>query len=44
MKVGDFWLPARNESVSYIRLGGRATLTIEYKDYRVIDAGQQAKR
>jgi hypothetical protein len=37
-KVQDFWLPAKNESVSYIRLGGRATLTIEYKDYRVIDA------
>jgi len=36
-KVQGFWLPARNESVSYIRLGGRATLTIEYKDYRVID-------
>lgn len=40
-KVGDFWLPARNESVSYIRLGGRATLTIEYKDYRVTDARGQ---
>ena len=37
-KVEAFWLPARNESVSYIRLGGRATLTIEYKDYRVTDA------
>jgi len=37
-KVQDFWLPAKNESVSYIRLGGRATLTIEYKDYRVVDA------
>jgi hypothetical protein len=37
-KVQDFWLPAKNESVSYIRLGGRAALTIEYKDYRVIDA------
>lgn len=36
-KVGAFWLPARNESVSYIRLGGRATLTIEYKDYQVVD-------
>lgn len=34
-KVQDFWLPVKNESVSYIRLGGRATLTIEYKDYRV---------
>ena len=37
-KVHGFWLPARNESVSYIRLGGRATLTIDYNDYRVTDA------
>jgi hypothetical protein len=42
-KVGAFWLPARNESVSYIRLGGRATLTIEYTDYRVTDAAQRAQ-
>ena len=41
-KVQDFWLPVRNESVSYIRMGGRATLTIEYKDYRVIDARHPA--
>lgn len=40
-KLEGFWLPARNESVSYIRLGGRATLTIEYKDYQVTDARQQ---
>jgi hypothetical protein len=39
-KVQSFWLPARNESVSYIRLGGRATLTIEYKNYRVTEAHQ----
>jgi hypothetical protein len=39
-KVQGFWLPIRNESVSYIRLGGRTTLTIEYKDYRVTDARQ----
>lgn len=38
MKVQDFWLPRRNESVSYIRLGGRATLTIEYDNYLVTDA------
>jgi hypothetical protein len=42
-KVGAFWLPARNESVSYIRLGGRATLTIEYTDYRVRAAGQPSE-
>jgi membrane peptidoglycan carboxypeptidase len=39
-KVGAFWLPVRNESVSYIRLGGRATLTIEYTDYHLTAAGQ----
>lgn len=38
MKVQDFWLPRRNESISYIRLGGRATLTIEYSDYKVTAA------
>lgn len=34
-KVQGFWVPLKNESVSNIRLGGRATLTIEYKDYHV---------
>jgi hypothetical protein len=34
-KIQDFWLPVRNRSISYIRLGGRATLTIEYKNYRL---------
>ena len=37
-KVQDFWLPVKNESVSYVRLGGRATLTIEFKDYHVTGA------
>ncbi len=37
-KIQNFWLPVRNESVSYIRLGGRAILTIEYTDYHVIEA------
>lgn len=43
-KVGAFWLPVRNESISYIRLGGRATLTIEYKDYHVTTAAQHMAR
>ena len=42
-KVGAFWLPARNESISYIRLGGLATLTIEYKDYRLTAPASQAQ-
>jgi hypothetical protein len=40
MKVGDFWLPARNHSISAIRLGGHAELTIEYKDYEITSASQ----
>jgi hypothetical protein len=38
VKVQNFWLPQRNESVSYIRLGGRATLTIDYNNYHVVDS------
>jgi len=44
MKVQDFWLPRRNESVSYIRLGGRATLTIEYNNYRVLDSSRSSTK
>jgi hypothetical protein len=38
VKVNDFWLPAENHTESVIRLGGRATLSIEYKDYRITKA------
>lgn len=34
VKVSDFWFPASNRSTSNIRLGGRAYLTIDYKNYR----------
>jgi outer membrane lipoprotein-sorting protein len=34
-KVDDFWLPERNHSVSSIRLGGHADLTIEYQNYEI---------
>jgi len=34
-KVNDFWLPQRNHSVSAIRIGGRAELTIEYQSYNI---------
>lgn len=37
-KIGDFWLPASNESVSSIRGGGRAVLTIKYQNYEIIAA------
>jgi hypothetical protein len=38
VKVSDFWLPAENHTESVIRLGGRAILSIEYKDYKITKA------
>ena len=38
VKVNDFWLPAENHTESIIRLGGRAILSIEYKDYKITKA------
>jgi outer membrane lipoprotein-sorting protein len=38
MKVDDFWLPAENRTESATRLGGKAILSIEYQDYRIIKA------
>ena len=38
VKVDNFWLPAENHTESVIRLGGRAILSIEYKDYRITKA------
>ncbi len=39
VKVNGFWLPAENHTESVIRLGGRAILSIEYKDYKIAGAG-----
>jgi len=40
MKVSEFWLPALNHSISEIRLGGTAELTIDYSNYQVVGAEQ----
>jgi hypothetical protein len=37
-KVDDFWLPAENHTESWVRLGGQATLSIKYMDYKIIAA------
>jgi len=34
-KVDRFWLPVHNESVTHVRVGGQAVLTIEYTDYKI---------
>jgi len=36
-KIDDFWLPAENKTESWIRLGGHALLSIEYKDYKIAE-------
>ncbi|RSL18893.1 hypothetical protein EDE15_4499 [Edaphobacter aggregans] len=40
IKVGEFWLPVRNHSISEIRLGGTAELTIRYSNYRIMSKEQ----
>jgi outer membrane lipoprotein-sorting protein len=35
MKQDGFWLPAWDHTESQMRLGGEATLSIEYKDYHI---------
>ncbi len=37
-KIGDFWLPSQNESISTLRVGGHAVLTIKYQDYEILAA------
>ena len=34
-KIDGFWLPFHNESVTHVRVGGEAVLTIEYTDYKI---------
>ncbi|MFN6203014.1 MAG: outer membrane lipoprotein-sorting protein [Acidobacteriota bacterium] len=34
-KIGEFWLPAHNESKTQVKLFGRNILTIEYDDYEI---------
>jgi hypothetical protein len=43
-KHGDFWLPARNETTTQVRMLGRSLLTIVYRDYRILETcdGQPA--
>lgn len=40
VKVDDFWLPAENHTESMLRLGGKATLSIVYEDYKIIKSSR----
>jgi len=43
-KVGKFWLIQHSRWVSHIRMGGMATLTIEYSDYQITGGAQSQGR
>jgi hypothetical protein len=42
VRRGEFWLPGRNVSTSHVRIGGEATLTIDYGSYQTL-AGKAIK-
>ena len=42
-KVGPFWLPVSNRSTSLIRLGGKADLSIDYRDYKITSTASENK-
>jgi hypothetical protein len=36
-KVGEFWLPERNETNTQVRIVGHSSLTIVYQDYQILE-------
>ena len=36
-KIGEFWLPARNETNTQVRIVGSSLLTIVYRDYQILN-------
>ena len=36
-KIGEFWLPARNETNTQLRIVGHSSLTIDYRDYEILN-------
>lgn len=38
-RIGKFWMPVQNRSVSKVRFGGKALLTVDYRDYALYGAG-----
>jgi len=37
-EIGDFWLPASNQSETKVRIFGTAVLSIEYREYQITQA------
>jgi hypothetical protein len=43
-KVGEFWLISHSISTSHIRMGGMATLTIDYSGYKITGIDKRASQ
>jgi hypothetical protein len=43
-KVGEFWLINHSTSISHIRMGGMATLTIDYSGYKITGIDRRASQ
>ena len=39
-KIGEFYLPSLNQTVTEVRFGGRAVLTIRYENYKLASYGE----
>lgn len=39
IKVEEFWLPKQNTTVTKVRVGGRAILTIDFENYEFESSG-----
>lgn len=40
-RVGEFWLPESNSSITKVRMFGTATLTINYREYQITQTGDE---
>lgn len=43
-RIAGFWLPVHNESVTHVRMGGKAVLTIEYTNYQLTGVNWPSSR
>ncbi len=42
-RIGEFWLPSREQAVSLVRIFGRETLPVEYYEYAINGARHDSK-
>lgn len=42
-KVGDFWLPVRDETISQVRLWGKNVLVVDYSNYQVVPTEESGR-